>query len=160
MLGVREKQVIPGKEFAVKWGSAQFKGMKFHEQFELENRSARPLAFVGDGIPIAYENRFHKGSAIIFGSFAGQENYEHPVEMHPLAGILAGWAGLSGPKIDAPVKLELRQMDAPKGRLVFFFNHGDKAAEIRFSRELEKPTIGIHEIVTGQRSHSRERIWI
>ncbi len=100
--------------------------------------------------PIAYENRFHKGSAIIFGSFAGQENYEHPVEMHPLAAILARWAGLSEPKLHAPEKLELRQMDAPKGRLVFFFNHGDKAAAVEFVRELEKPATGIHEIVTGQ----------
>ncbi len=50
MLSVREKQLIPGKEFDVKWGSAQFKGMKFQEQFEVENKSARPVAFVGDGI--------------------------------------------------------------------------------------------------------------
>src|SRR5207249_9782681 len=45
MLGVREKQLIPGKEFDVKWGAAQFKGMKFQELFNVEVQSARPLAF-------------------------------------------------------------------------------------------------------------------
>jgi len=151
MLGVREKQVIPGKEFEVKWGSTQFKGMKFQEQFEVEEKSAHPQAFADDGTPIAYENRFHKGSAMIFGSFAGQENYEHPVEMHPLAAILARWAVLSEPKLHAPAKLELRQMDAPKGRLVFFFNHGDKAAPVEFNRDLERPASSIREIVTGEK---------
>jgi beta-galactosidase len=151
MLGVREKQLIPGKEFEVKWGSAAFKGMKFQEQFEVENKSARPLAFLADGTPIAYENHFNQGSAIIFGSFAGQENYEHPVEMHPLAAILARWAGLSEPKLHAPAMVELRQMDALKGRWVFFFNHGDKVAPVEFVRVLEKPATSIREIVTGQR---------
>lgn len=150
MLGVQEKQVIPGKEFQVKWGSAEFKGMKFQEQFELENKAARPQAFLTDGTPIAYENHFHQGRAIIFGSFAGQENYEHPVAMHPLALILARWAGLSEPKLRAPAWLELRQMDAAKGHWVFFFNHGDKVASVEFRHTLEKSASSIHEIVTGQ----------
>ncbi len=149
MVGVREKQLIPGKEFRVKWGNAEFRGMKFQEQFEVKNKSARPVAFSTDGTAIAYENGYNKGRAMIFGSFAGQENYEHPVAMHPLAGILAKWAGLSEPKLRAPALLELRQMYAPKGRLVFFFNHGENPATLEFSRSLEKPALGIHEIVTG-----------
>lgn len=40
MLGVREKQLIPTKEFEVKWGSSQFKAMTFQEQFDVENHSA------------------------------------------------------------------------------------------------------------------------
>jgi beta-galactosidase len=150
MLGVREKQVIPGKEFPVKWGDAEFKGMTFFEQFEAENKSARPVAFSTEGAPIAYENSYNKGRAIIFGSFAGQENYKQPIDMHPLAGILAKWAGLSPPGLTAPPLVELRQMSAPNGRFVFFFNHGENPAAVEFSRALEKPASAIHEILTSQ----------
>ena len=150
MLGVREKQLIPTKEFEVKWGNAQFKAMTFREQFEVEGHSARPLAVMADGTPIAYENKYHKGSAINFGSFAGQENYEHPVAMHPLAGLLQRWAGLSEPKLRSPKLLELRQMNAPNGRWIFFFNHAEKPALLEFARALEKPAARIREIMTGQ----------
>jgi beta-galactosidase len=151
MFGVREKQLIPDKELEVKWGDAEFKGMKFEEQFDVESQSAHPVAYAADGTPIAYESHYQKGGAILFGSFAGQENYEHPVAMHPLAEILARWAGLSEPKLRAPSLLELRQMSGSKGRWVFFFNHGDKPASVEFSRELEKPAVRIQEIVTGKK---------
>lgn len=150
IFGVREKQLIPGKEFGIKWGAAQFKGMKFLEQFEVENKSARPVAFATDGSGVAYQNRYNRGSAIIFGSFAGQQNYKKPTRMHPLGGILAKWAGLSEPKLQAPALLELRQMNADKGRLLFFFNHGETAAPVAFSRDLQKPASRIREIVTGE----------
>jgi len=152
MLGVQETQLIPGKEFEVHWGTAQFKGMRFREQFTATDQSARALAFLSDGTPIAYENRYKNGSAIIFGSFAGQENYQRPATMHPLAETLARWANLSEPALHAPSLLEMRQMYAPgKGRLVFFFNHGDKPASAHFARSLERPASAIREIVTGQR---------
>jgi beta-galactosidase len=150
MLGVREKQLIPDKEFPVKWGDAEFRGMTFHEQFDLENKSAHPVAFLSDRTAVAYENHYNKGDAIIFGSFAGQENYEHPVAMHPLGAILARWAELSEPKLQAPPLLELRQMYASKGRWIFLFNHGDRPASIEFNRILEQPASGIREIVTDQ----------
>jgi beta-galactosidase len=149
MLGVREKEILPGKEFDVKWGGAEFKGMKFEEQFAVENKSARAVAFAAGGTPIAYENAYEKGSAIIFGSFAGQENYRHPLVMNPLGAILADWAGLSKPNFRAPALVELRQMSAPNGRFVFFFNHRDAPASVEFSRPLEKPASAIREITTG-----------
>ena len=151
LLGVREKQLIPTKEFEVKWADAQFKGMTFQEQFEVGNQSPHPLAVTADGMPIAYEHEYQKGKTIIFGSFAGQENYLHPMAMHPLAGLLAQWAGVSGPKLRAPELLELRQMSAPKGRWVFFFNHADKPASVEFTRVLDKPASGIREIVTAEK---------
>jgi beta-galactosidase len=151
MLGVREKQLIPSNEFEVKWGGAQFKATRFQEEFELENKSARPVAFLKNGAPIAWENRYNKGSAIVFGGFAGQENYQHPVAMHPLAGIFTRWAELSQPNLQAPSLLELRQMQAPKGRWVFLFNHSDKPASVGFSRELEKPPSSIREITTDHK---------
>jgi beta-galactosidase len=150
MLGVREKQLIPGKEFPITWGDAQFRGIRFQEQFEAEKKSARPLARTSDGTPIAWENSYNRGKAIIFGSFAGQANYEHPIPMHPLAKILSAWAGLSHPDLRAPALLELRQMQGVKGRFVFLFNHSDKAAAVEFGRELEQPASRVREIVTDQ----------
>jgi len=151
MLGVREKQVIPEKACDVKWGAAQFKATRFEEQFELENKTARPVAFLTNGMPIAWENRHNKGSAIVLGSFAGEQNYEHPLRMHPLAKILAEWARLSQPKLDAPSLLELREMQAPRGRLIFFFNHSERTASVKFRRDLEKPASGIREIMTDEK---------
>jgi beta-galactosidase len=150
MLGVRERQLTPTKEFTVKWGAAQFQAMALQEQFEVEDPSAHPVAVTSEGTPIAYEHRFQKGNAVAFGGFAGQENYERPLPMHPLAGLLARWAGLSEPNLRAPERLELRQMYAPKGRLVFFFNHADEPAAVEFARTLERPAARIWEITSGQ----------
>ena len=108
------------------------------------------VATLQDGTPVAFENKYEKGSAIIFGSFAGQENYHKPVPMHPLGSILARWAGLTEPDFQAPPLLELRQMSAPNGRFVFFFNHSQKPADVHFSRTLEHPSSAIHEITSGQ----------
>jgi len=151
IFGLREKQLIPGKEFEVRWGDANFKAMKFQEQFEVENQSAHAVAKLADGTPIAWENRYEKGSAILFGSFAGQQNYEHPAAMHPLEPILTQWAGVAHPNLHAPSVVELREMQSGKGRFAFFFNHSEKPAAVEFSRELEKPASGIREIMTAQK---------
>ena len=153
MLGVREKQLIPGKEFSVTWGSEEFKTMTLLEQFDVVSQSAHPVAHASEGSVLAYENGFKRGSAIVFGSFVGQQNYLEPMEMHPLAGILAQWSGLSMPVLAAPGLIELRQMYSPRGRVVFLFNHGEKPGKVEFWRTLEKPATAIHEIVTGKTEH-------
>ena len=107
------------------------------------------MAFAADGTPIAWENRYNKGTAIIFGSFAGQQNYQHPVAMHPLAKILSDWTDLSHPNLHAPSLLELREMQADGGRWVFFFNHADSPATLEFARTLERPASRIREITAG-----------
>lgn len=150
MLGVREKQVLPGKEFQVRWGAAEFKTMTFAEQFDVESPSAHPVATLADGTPVAFENNYEKGSVIILGSFAGQQNYKSPVPMHPLADLLAQWSGLDRPHLDAPALVELRQMQAPQGRLVFLFNHSGNPAHVHFSRNLDHPASSIREITTSQ----------
>jgi|SRR5215469_6867615 len=76
ILGVREEQVIPATELKVRWDHAEFKAMMFREQFDAGS-SAKRVAFAEDGSPIAYEGHYNSGSAIIFGSFAGQQNYQH-----------------------------------------------------------------------------------
>jgi hypothetical protein len=59
--------------------------------------------------------------------------------MHPLGEILEKWAGLAQPEWKAPALVELREMDGDKGKFVFLFNHGEKAAEVEFAQTLERP---------------------
>jgi beta-galactosidase len=151
MFGVREKRLIPGKEFQVRWNNASFATMGFLEEFDTLRATVRPVAFAEDGTPIGYENRYGRGSAIVFGSFAGQENQQKSVAMHPLGTILAEWAGLSEPKLKAPALVELRQMSSPQGRLVLFFNHSNKASDVDFQCPLEKSARSITELLTAQK---------
>jgi hypothetical protein len=73
------------------------------------------------------------------------------VAMHPLGGILATWAaGLTEPALKAPTLVELREMDGEKGHFVFFFNHGEKAAEVEFTEELGRSAANVQEIVIGE----------
>ena len=148
MLGVRERQITPGKQFEVQWSGSTFKAMTFAEQFD--SITAHPIASLGDGTPVAFENKYQKGSTILFGSFAGQENYRNPMAMHPLGSILMGWAGLSKLDLQAPAGIELRQMKAPGGRLVFLFNHTSTAADAHFSRHLERSATAVHELTSGR----------
>jgi beta-galactosidase len=149
MLGVREKELIPGKEFTIKWGTQEFKSMTFLEHFDATNGSAKAIAYSADGTPVAFENNFGKGSTIIVGSFIGQENYREPVDMHPLGAILAEWAHLKRAELHAASPVELRQMESEKGRFVFLFNHSDKPADVEFTRSLEKSASRIREITTS-----------
>jgi beta-galactosidase len=151
MLGVREQSIEPGKEFSIRWGSTTFQATGLLEKFAVLNNTAQPVAFAGNGTAIAYENHFRKGSAIIFGSFAGQQNQQNPVNMHPLGRILAQWAGLSEPNFKAAPAVELREMSSPNGRLVFLFNHGITNGRAQFRRSLEKPATSITEIITKQK---------
>ena len=151
MFGVRDIQLMPRKQFTVAWGNTRFNATRFQEFFETESHAAKPIASALGGPPIAYENHYGKGTAIIFGSFAGEQNYQHPVVMHPLGNILAKWAGLSPVHLQAPREIELRQMYAPQGGFIFFFNHGQHAAIVEFTRTLGKPAVAIREIMSGSK---------
>lgn len=149
MLGVREQELVPGKEFTLTWRDQEFKAMTFLERFAVVNHSAKPVAYSTDGTPVAFENSFGKGSTIIIGSFVGQENYREPIDMHPLGEILARWANLNAPALRAPALLELREMQADNGGFVFFFNHAAKPAKVEFTRALPKPASRIRELTSG-----------
>jgi beta-galactosidase len=154
MLGVREKEIIPGKEFTLKWGEQDFKSMSFLERLETTSPSAHAVAFSSDGTPVAFENHFKNGSTIVCGSFVGQENYREPIDMHPLAGILARWAELAAPSLHASAFVELRQMQSDRGHFVFLFNHADKPATVEFTRSLARPASRVREIVSGDEEHA------
>ena len=149
MSGVRESSIEPAKEVAVKWSDAEFTGMSFAEHFMLLDEKARVVATFADGTPAAVENAYGKGSAMLLGTFAGQENEAKPVGMHPLGGILAKWAGLKEAELQAPALVELREMESPEGKMVFFFNHGEQGAKVEFAEELQRPATSVREIVTG-----------
>jgi beta-galactosidase len=149
MAGVRELQVLPGKTFDIKWGEATFAGMSFEEQFTVLDPQAKVIATFEDGSPAAYEHKYGKGSFIILGTFAGEPNAITPVKGHPLADILAAWAGVARPQMTASSFVELRTMDAPNGKLALFFNHDKSAAKVDFKLELAKPASRIREILTG-----------
>lgn len=157
VFGVQEKQLIPDKSFEVAWGGSRFKAMTLREKFEVRSKGARVVARTADGTAVAYENGYGKGTAIILGGFAGQENYQRPVTMHPLGSILAQWAKIQPPRLRAAAKLELREMYAPQGRLVFFLNHGERPTTVEFERQLEQPARAIREILSGRKiaSHGR-----
>jgi beta-galactosidase len=113
-------------------------------------QNARVVAKFADGTTAAYEHPYGKGRAILLGTFAGQQNEAKPVGMHPLGEILAKWAGLAQPEWKAPTLVELREMDGEKGKLVFLFNHGEKAAEVEFAEILQRSAVNVREIVTGE----------
>jgi beta-galactosidase GanA len=150
MFGVRESSIDPGKEVAVQWGAQEFTGTSFAEHFTVLDQNARVVANFADGAAAAYEHVYGKGGAILLGTFAGQQNEAKPVTMHPLGEILAKWAGLAQPEWKALALVELREMDGDKGKFVFLFNHGEKAAEVEFAQTLGRPVVNVREIVTGK----------
>ena len=149
MMGVRESSIDPGKEFPVRWGSAEFTGISFLEHFTVLDPSTNVVAKFADGTPAAFEHGYGRGSAILLGTFAGQFNEQKPLAMHPLGEILVKWAGVGVPGLKAPALVEVRELEAEKGKLMFLFNHGEKSAEVEFEEELEKSGKSAREIVSG-----------
>jgi hypothetical protein len=148
--GVRETSIDPAKEVLVRWGSAEFTGTSFAEHFSVMDQNAHVLATFSGGSAAAYEHKYGKGSAILLGTLAGQANEAKPTPMHPLGEILTMWAGLTTPDLKVPPLMELREMDSPKGHLIFLFNHGDAAAHVEFAETLPRPGFALREIITGQ----------
>jgi beta-galactosidase GanA len=94
LFGVRESSINPGKEVVVNWDAGGFTGMNCAENFSVLDENARVVAKYADGTAAAYEHAFGEGSAILLGTFAGQQNEEKPVTMHPLGALSAmGWIG-------------------------------------------------------------------
>ncbi len=150
MFGVRETSIDPAREVTVKWATADFTGASFAEHFLVLDQQAHVVATYSDGSPAAYKHAFGKGTAILLGTFAGQANEAKPVSMHPLGGILAQWAGLATPQLKGRELVELREMDAPNGHMVFLFNHADRPTSVEFAEDLPKATTRVQEIISGQ----------
>jgi beta-galactosidase len=152
MLGVRETSIDPAKEAFVKWGGNEFTGASFEEHLSPLDDKAQVVARFADGTPAAFAHPHGRGSAILLATFAGQSNEEKPTAMHPLGAILAKWAGLTTPDLKAPELVELREMDAEKGRFIFLFNHAEQPAHVEFSESLGQAATRIQEISSGESS--------
>jgi beta-galactosidase len=169
MLGVREKSVAPKPELAFRWGEERIPGAVFEERFTVLDPAAKPLAWFDDGSPAAFEHKYGGGSAIIVGTFPGQAN-ENPealsrqranivvgnmpgnagTDLHPLGKFLAQWAGLAVPELKTSSPVDLQQLVADSGRMVFFINWGAAPAKIAFSLPLDKAPKKVREITTGR----------
>lgn len=155
MLGVREKSLVPGQEFTVKWGESSFTMTGLQERFEVIGNSAHAVATTGDQLPIAYENKYKNGSTIVLGGFAGQANYMKPVDGHPLGKKLSDWAGLATPALKSLGPIEFREMTSNNGRFEFFFNHEKTPVSTRFTLALGTEFGSITELITSGTGYSQ-----
>jgi hypothetical protein len=111
--------------------------------------STKVLAKFADGAPAAFEHAYGRGYVILLGTFVGQFNESKPVPMHPLGEILVNWAELRVAELQAPASVEVRELEGEKGKFVFLFNHGEKAARVEFAEEFERRPGSDQEIVAG-----------
>jgi beta-galactosidase GanA len=173
MLGVREKSTTPRPELRLRWGGAEVAGAIFEERFTVLDAQAKAVAQFDDGSPAAFEHGYGKGSAMIVGSFPGQAN-ETPEAItrqranivvgsmpgertkSPLGGILMEWAGVKGPELKSSSPVDLQQLVAAAGRMVFLVNWGTVVAT--FDLTLESLPGSIREITTGREMPKSQHI--
>jgi beta-galactosidase len=173
MLGLREKSTTPKPELQIRWGDQKIPGAVFEERFTVLNPNAKPLAYFEDGSPAAFERQYGRGSAIIVGSFPGQA-YEtpeatsrqragmmagnmpaqasqgRPARLHPLSGFLTSWAGVSMPELKPTAPIDIEQLIADSGRMVFLLNWGTQPVKLELTLPLDQAPKQVREITTGQ----------
>jgi beta-galactosidase len=170
MLGVREKSTTPKPELRIRWGSSDIAAAIFEERFTVFDPAAKPLAYFADGSPAAFEHNYGRGSAIIVGSFPGQANETAEATAlqranivvgnlpsdraaggkHPLGGFLAEWAGVSSPELKTTAPIDLQQLVADSGRMVFLLNWETRPAKVQLTLPLDKAPRQVREITSGQ----------
>ena len=149
ILGVREKSVTPRAESLIRWGENRFSSSTMEERFEVLSEAPRAVAFFEDGSPAAFECPHGRGSAIVFGGFAGLANELKPAALHPLGQILPVWAKLHLPNLAATHFVETRELHAAAGKIVLLFNHDPQPAQVDYLSRLDRPAAKIREIMTG-----------
>ena len=146
MTGVRELATAPKPNVKVKWGDWVIPASIFEERFTVLDSTAKVLGTFEDGSPAVYERAAGKGSIILAGTFFGYANAsaealavqrsniivgseaEKRATTHPLAGMLAQWAGVEEPKLTSDVPLDLRQLEADGGTMLFLMNWEERDA--------------------------------
>jgi hypothetical protein len=74
----------------------------------------------------------------------------------PLGGILMEWAGVKAPELKTSAPLDLQQLMAASGRMVFLVNWG--TAPAKFELTLEALPGTVREITTGREMPKSQRI--
>ena len=171
MLGVREKSSTPQPELSIRWGDRQIPGAILEERFTVQAPDAKPLAYFSDGSPAAFERSYGRGSAIVVGTFPGLANEtpealsrqraniivgnlpaagELRAGLHPLGGFLAAWSGVIPPELKTTAPVDLQQLVADSGRVLFFMNWNTRSAQVDLTLPLGRAPRRVREITTGQ----------
>ncbi len=70
--------------------------------------------------------------------------------LHPLGGFLASWAGVLAPDLKTTVPVDLEQLLADTGRMVFLINWDTRPAGVELTLPLSRIPRQIREITTDQ----------
>lgn len=173
MLGVREKATTPKPDTTIKWGEQTIAGAIFEERFTVLDPAVKPLAYFADGTPAAFEHAYGAGHAIIAGTFPGQANenpeavarqranivvgaMEGPVRgQNPLGALLAAWANVAEPDLKTTIPVDLQELDADHGRMIFLINWETRPARVDLGIPAAKQ---VREITTGATVPASTRI--
>ncbi len=145
----RASEIIPGmglhevfgaREAAVETAPGGRTGIVFEGGLRVPGRWFREtLAPVGgkvvgrfeDGAPAAVEAGYGKGKALLVGSYPAAAYHSAPSEDARRWFVsLLDWAGV-GRKLTAEGGVEARWLESGGGRIVFVFNHGQEARQVR-----------------------------
>src|SRR5262249_30259263 len=69
---------------------------------------------------------------------------------HPLGGFLAAWAKVSVPELKTTEPVDLQQLVADSGRMVFLINWEMHAASVELSLPLDRAPRLVREVTNGQ----------
>ena len=151
VMGCREKAVqsIPGgrTELVLENGD-RVPARLYEETLEPAGSQARVTAHFPDGNAAAIESTFGKGKTMALGSYVSA-----PFQQQPSAAAqkfflsLLDWAGVSRPVRSTGDPVEVRWLDAGATKLVFVFNHQNKAV----SAGIQSPSGRATDLMTGKR---------
>jgi beta-galactosidase len=141
LMGCRETAVQVGARgrTELRWTSAEIPGLKsgdvlparwYEETLEPLSKEARIVAQFPNGSPAAIVSHFGKGRTLMLGSYvsAAYVNAPSTTAEHLYAGLLE-WAGIPLTVAHAAPQVEVRWLDSGADRIVFVFNHNQKAAD-------------------------------
>ena len=77
-------------------------------------------------------------------------NADKRAGLHPLGGFLVSWAGVSVPELKTNVPLDVQQLVADSGRLVFLMNWETQAARFELALPLDRGAKAVREVTAGQ----------
>jgi len=145
LMGCRETavQVGAGGKTELRWTASEIPGIQpgdilpgrwFEETLEPVSTDARIVARFADGAPAAVVSHFGHGKTLMLGSYlsAAYETSPSPAAARFFAALLE-WAGISGSGAGNSLpQIEIRTSKSGPDSLVFFFNHGNQAADLSF----------------------------
>jgi beta-galactosidase len=158
--GCRETAVqsVAGLRTELLWETDAIPGMKpgdrlpgrlYEETLEPTGAQARVAARFANGDPAAVLSTYGRGKTLTLGSYVAvaYEVHRDPAAERFFAGLL-DWAGVSRPLTLTGGPVEVRMTHSGASRLLFAFNHGDKAVEPAIA--LAAPARSATDVVTGQ----------